>query len=318
MTTSESIESIASRGYVIRIELNGEVGEQMQTVGRGIGDVRQVVVDGGIGSGWEEARLAGAYFRRLVPIAHPAPISCPTALHWAPFGLPGVWPGAKPEKHVPNTSPATQPQAPLSCSELPLSFPPKPGVRFKSVHWVCTLASQLGSMTRWRCSRVAPDFDKHIPLSPFAALRKLRNPYKDGPGYIYIVRRVRREVYEEYRSKKISPTDYHAASQVQVGHAKNFETRQRAYAKCGVDWILVWEMKLSTPHRMLLEGLIHESLCQWGATVPHVRCSCSKRHHEFFDLEKAGGVWGSGMYSPTMDASDRTNEHNEDSSAKKL
>ncbi|KAJ7894054.1 hypothetical protein B0H13DRAFT_2339435 [Mycena leptocephala] len=87
------------------------------------------------------------------------------------------------------------------------------------------------------------------------------NPFKnDAPGYVYIVRRVRRDDYRRYRNGQISSAEYRAISQVKVGHAKDFETRQRAYAKCEVDWVLIWEMKLWTPHRMLLEALIHESL----------------------------------------------------------
>lgn len=106
----------------------------------------------------------------------------------------------------------------------------------------------------------------------------------------------------------MSPAEYCAVSQVKVRHAKNFETRQHAYSKCGVDWVLTWEMKLWTPCRMLLgrhdyfqpfvhlifnaEVLIHETLWQLGATIPRVRCLCSKEHREFFDLVVAGSVEG--------------------------
>jgi hypothetical protein len=135
------------------------------------------------------------------------------------------------------------------------------------------------------------------------------NPFmNDAPGYVYIVRRIRCDDYRRYHNRQISPAEYRAVSQVKVGHAKDFETRQRAYAKCGVDWVLIWEMKLWTPHRMLLgrcssfsavralilhaEGLIHESLWRRNAAIPCVRCSCSKEHREFFDLVAAGGVDG--------------------------
>jgi hypothetical protein len=40
------------------------------------------------------------------------------------------------------------------------------------------------------------------------------------------------------------------------------------------------------------EALIHESLRRRNATIPRVRCSCSKEHREFFDLVAAGGVDG--------------------------
>ncbi|KAJ7836731.1 hypothetical protein B0H13DRAFT_2368566 [Mycena leptocephala] len=147
-----------------------------------------------------------------------------------------------------------------------------------------------------RRPRVASYFDPRNlrgRSDTFAALKNLCNPFKnDAPGYVYIVRRVRRDDYRRYRNGQISPAEYRAISQVKVGHAKDFETRQRAYAKCGVDWVLIWEMKLWTPHRMLLEALIHESLRRRNAAIPRVRCSCSKEHREFFDLVAAGGVDG--------------------------
>ncbi|KAJ7878712.1 hypothetical protein B0H13DRAFT_1892517 [Mycena leptocephala] len=139
-----------------------------------------------------------------------------------------------------------------------------------------------GNMARGprRRSRVASYFDPRNlrgRRDSFAALKNLCNPFKnDAPGYVYI----------------ISSAEYRAISQVKVGHAKDFETRQRAYAKCEVDWVLIWEMKLWTPHHMLLEALIHESLRRRNATIPRVRCSCSKEHREFFDLVAAGGVDG--------------------------
>ncbi|KAJ7810179.1 hypothetical protein B0H13DRAFT_2384747 [Mycena leptocephala] len=114
---------------------------------------------------------------------------------------------------------------------------------------------------RPRCTpRVVPYFDRRKlqgHLDPFATLKNLRNPYlKDALGYVYIVRRVRRQDYERYRNGQTSLAEYRAVSQVKVGHAKNFETRQRGYSKCGVDWVLAWEMKLWTP----CQALIHETL----------------------------------------------------------
>ncbi|KAF8214759.1 hypothetical protein K438DRAFT_1749848 [Mycena galopus ATCC 62051] len=80
--------------------------------------------------------------------------------------------------------------------------------------------------------------------------------------------------------------------QVKVGHAKDFEKRQHAYAKCAVDWVLISQLKLWTPHRMLLEALVHETLRWRGAAVRRVRCSCSTRHREFWNFFVAGGIGG--------------------------
>ncbi|KAJ7937597.1 hypothetical protein B0H13DRAFT_1852568 [Mycena leptocephala] len=116
--------------------------------------------------------------------------------------------------------------------------------------------------TIWRI--VAPYFDKH--RVHFAALSKLRNPYtNDGSGYIYIVCRVRRDVHN---NRRISRVDYRAALQIKVGYSRDFETRQRAYSKCRVDWVLKWEMKLWTPHRMLLVAKRHSSTKASDGEVP--------------------------------------------------
>jgi hypothetical protein len=40
------------------------------------------------------------------------------------------------------------------------------------------------------------------------------------------------------------------------------------------------------------EALIHKTLWWLGATIPRMRCSCSKEHREFFDLVAAGGIEG--------------------------
>ncbi|KAF8183054.1 hypothetical protein K438DRAFT_1767112 [Mycena galopus ATCC 62051] len=106
------------------------------------------------------------------------------------------------------------------------------------------------------------------------------NPYThDGPGWIYIMSRVRRNVHTR---------QIFGAVQVKVSHTKDFATRQCAYSKCAVDWLLIWHVKLWTPNRILLgmtqesapfvlcfiraaEALAHESLRQRGATVPRMQ-----------------------------------------------
>ncbi|KAJ7813630.1 hypothetical protein B0H13DRAFT_2382335 [Mycena leptocephala] len=75
-----------------------------------------------------------------------------------------------------------------------------------------------------RRPRVASYFDPRNlrgRSDTFAALKNLCNPFKnDAPGYVYIVRRVRRDDYRRYRNGQISPAEYRAVSQVKVGHAK--------------------------------------------------------------------------------------------------
>ncbi|KAJ6498492.1 hypothetical protein C8R47DRAFT_1068768 [Mycena vitilis] len=127
---------------------------------------------------------------------------------------------------------------------------------------------------------------------PFAALAALGNPYDDAAGDCYILRRVPRAVQEAYDAKKITRGQYRAATEVKAGHSKNFDARQRGYRKCEIDWVLIWEVKVWTPNRKLLEALIHESLRERGATVAPVKCSCSTCHREFYDLKKARGVRG--------------------------
>ncbi|KAJ7639684.1 hypothetical protein DFH06DRAFT_1335359 [Mycena polygramma] len=127
---------------------------------------------------------------------------------------------------------------------------------------------------------------------PFAALSALCNPYRDGPGDVYVLRRVPRAVQEAYDARKISRAMYFAKTQVKLGHSKKFPTRQRTYRKCTIDWALHWEVRFSTPNRKLLEALVHESLRERGAAVKPVRCSCSTRHTEFFNFKRAGGVRG--------------------------
>ncbi|KAJ6467974.1 hypothetical protein C8R47DRAFT_1303112 [Mycena vitilis] len=127
---------------------------------------------------------------------------------------------------------------------------------------------------------------------PFAALAALRNPYDDAAGDCYVLRCVPRAVQEAYDAKKITRGQYRAATQVKAGHSKNFDARQRGYRKCEIDWVLIWEVKVWTPNRKLLEALIHESLRERGATVAPVKCSCLTCHREFYDLKKAGGVRG--------------------------
>ncbi|KAJ7620516.1 hypothetical protein DFH06DRAFT_1341641 [Mycena polygramma] len=127
---------------------------------------------------------------------------------------------------------------------------------------------------------------------PFAALSALCNPYRDGPGDVYIFRRVPRAIQKAYDARKISRASYFASTQVKLRHSKNFPVRQRAYRKCAIDWDLLWDVKFSTPNRMLLEALVHASLRERGASTKRVRCSCSTRHKEFFSFKRAGGVRG--------------------------
>ncbi|KAJ7655771.1 hypothetical protein DFH06DRAFT_1329206 [Mycena polygramma] len=127
---------------------------------------------------------------------------------------------------------------------------------------------------------------------PFAALSALCNPYRDGPGDVYIFRRVPRAIQKAYDVRKVSRASYFASTQVKLGHSKTFPVRQRAYRKCAIDWALLWDVKFSTPNRMLLEALVHASLRERGASTKRVRCSCSTRHKEFFSFKRAGGVRG--------------------------
>ncbi|KAJ7658343.1 hypothetical protein DFH06DRAFT_1131333 [Mycena polygramma] len=127
---------------------------------------------------------------------------------------------------------------------------------------------------------------------PFAALSALCNPYRDGSGDVYVLRRVPRAVQKAYDTKKISRASYLAKTQVKLGHSQDFPTRQRGYRKCAIDWVLLWQVRFSTPNRKLLEALVHESLRERDASVEPVECSCSVRHTEFFDLKRAGGVRG--------------------------
>ncbi|KAJ7615701.1 hypothetical protein DFH06DRAFT_1343470 [Mycena polygramma] len=150
-------------------------------------------------------------------------------------------------------------------------------------------------MAHRRRRRVGPYIaarEQIVGRLPFAALAALCNPYHDEAGDCYILRRVPRAVQEAYDAKKISRGQYRAATQVKAGHSKNFDARQRGYRKCKIDWVLIWEVKVWTPNRKLLEALIHESLRERGATVAPVKCSCSTCHREFYDLKKAGGVRG--------------------------
>ncbi|KAJ7608274.1 hypothetical protein DFH06DRAFT_1149011 [Mycena polygramma] len=127
---------------------------------------------------------------------------------------------------------------------------------------------------------------------PFAALSALCNPYRDGSGDVYVLRRVPHAVQKAYDTKKISRASYLAKTQVKLGHSQDFPTRQRGYRKCAIDWVLLWQVRFSTPNRKLLEALVHESLRERDASVEPVECSCSVRHTEFFDLKRAGGVRG--------------------------
>ncbi|KAJ7263201.1 hypothetical protein B0H12DRAFT_1103689 [Mycena haematopus] len=89
-------------------------------------------------------------------------------------------------------------------------------------------------------ARVGPHFDHYKGQGPFAPFGAIAATHTGTTR----IQRIRRCDYER------NPDS--AVSQIKVGHTKNFEARKRAYSRCEVDWVLVWEMKLWTPRRMLL------------------------------------------------------------------
>ncbi|KAJ7833898.1 hypothetical protein B0H13DRAFT_1914355 [Mycena leptocephala] len=148
---------------------------------------------------------------------------------------------------------------------------------------------------RHRRSRVAAYLNARNALGWHSALdllAKLRNPYNDGAGYVYIFQCVPRTIFLQYESRQITRTAFLTASRVKVGHTNDLKRRRREYKKCEIDWVLTWRIKIWTPCHMLLESLMHASLHDMGATVPRVRCSCKKIHRELFGLQAAGGVRG--------------------------
>ncbi|KAJ7035468.1 hypothetical protein C8F04DRAFT_1182370 [Mycena alexandri] len=117
----------------------------------------------------------------------------------------------------------------------------------------------------------------------------LPNPYvRDGPGLVYIVRRVRKRIYDLRRAGRISRTTYLRQMQIKAGHTNRFSRRRSQYKRCNSSHVILWSCHFYTYERMLLECLVH------GSLPPVIRedCGCSVNHREFVDYNAAGGVRG--------------------------
>ncbi|KAJ7745063.1 hypothetical protein B0H16DRAFT_1726956 [Mycena metata] len=117
----------------------------------------------------------------------------------------------------------------------------------------------------------------------------LPNPYAlDGPGVVYVVRRVRRRIYDLRRAGRISRTTYFRQMQIKAGHTHRFSRRRSQYKKCNSSHVILWSCHFYTSQRMLLECLVHGSL----PAVQREDCGCRVNHREFVDYNAAGGVRG--------------------------
>ncbi|KAJ7164125.1 hypothetical protein C8R46DRAFT_1220641 [Mycena filopes] len=120
----------------------------------------------------------------------------------------------------------------------------------------------------------------------------LRNPYCDGEGIGYVVVRQDTADIAAYDRGDITRRMLLSRREIKWGESKDFDRRRPEYVGCTVQYELTWIATYTTPERKLSEGLIHETLRVRDADAPRVRCSCGKRHREWFSLDKAGGKRG--------------------------
>ncbi|KAJ7917286.1 hypothetical protein B0H13DRAFT_1870466 [Mycena leptocephala] len=136
------------------------------------------------------------------------------------------------------------------------------------------IASQI--LFYYRASNRIPDLHDRL------GVLRLRNPYKDYPGFVYAVMR-----------PHVGPNgvvDY-TRMEIKVGITNDLERRMRDYKKCGDGF--VWLFSYRSRSVKWIERMVHLTLKAAGAHVRPYRCAgCGHRHREFFFEVAAGGIEG--------------------------
>ncbi|KAJ7173395.1 hypothetical protein C8R46DRAFT_1215342 [Mycena filopes] len=139
-------------------------------------------------------------------------------------------------------------------------------------------------------SRTEPFFNAVDAKQSIVALP---NPFPhDGPGVVYIVRRVLKRIYRLWCKNRISTATFLHFLQIKIGHTKRFPRRCGEYRKCNKSHQILWCCYFDTSKRMLLERLVQDNLYRLGAPPIREDCGCAVNHREFVDFNAAGGIRG--------------------------
>ncbi|KAJ7747577.1 hypothetical protein B0H16DRAFT_1462057 [Mycena metata] len=123
-----------------------------------------------------------------------------------------------------------------------------------------------------------------------ARIADLSDPYDDGPGFNYLVRRRRRTDIDALNLGVITQAQLDARTEYKWGETERPITeRQREYRRCEAMYEIVWIRIYSTPVRKLSEGLVHAEFRIAGLQAPDVLCSCGTNHREWFLLDPLEG-----------------------------
>ncbi|KAJ7747567.1 hypothetical protein B0H16DRAFT_1725984 [Mycena metata] len=123
-----------------------------------------------------------------------------------------------------------------------------------------------------------------------ARIADLSDPYDDGPGFNYLVRRRRRTDIDALNLGVITQAQLDARTEYKWGETERPITkRQREYRRCEAMYEIVWIRIYSTPVRKLSEGLVHAEFRIAGLQAPDVLCSCGTNHREWFLLDPMEG-----------------------------
>ncbi|KAJ7715638.1 hypothetical protein B0H16DRAFT_1741799 [Mycena metata] len=163
--------------------------------------------------------------------------------------------------------------------------------RLRNLH---SLLSTITPYLKMAPGRTLKFFIRAFESHDHARIADLSDPYDDGPGFNYLVRRRRRTDIDALNLGVITQAQLDARTEYKWGETERPITkRQREYRRCEAMYEIVWIRIYSTPVRKLSEGLVHAEFRIAGLQAPDVLCSCGTNHREWFLLDPMEGhlIW---------------------------
>ncbi|KAJ7801374.1 hypothetical protein B0H14DRAFT_3489626 [Mycena olivaceomarginata] len=130
-----------------------------------------------------------------------------------------------------------------------------------------------------------------LKLAKFLVRRALRPYVNEGAGVCYNVACAQNSDIDLFRTGRLTGAEFLARIKWKVGHTRDWQRRQREYAKCDAKqtqthiWVCRWEVSRQYYCERFAQLL---QLCHGGQLIVD-RCVCGVQHREYFEFSTVGG-----------------------------